>query len=117
MTVYVIQGEHGGPVKIGYTGAADMNTRLRHVRTWHPDKLILRDHILDASRIHEKTIHRSLARWRMQGEWFRIDPPAENSYVYRYFTAYKAAHQQFFGCVDEAALPGVCDRAARAEHG
>lgn len=65
MNTYVVRSGANGPVKIGRS--KDPANRIATLQTGCAEKLILL-HLLpwDA----EKELHRMLAGWRMQGEWF-----------------------------------------------
>jgi hypothetical protein len=68
--VYFIQGETGGPVKIGYSD--DVSKRLKGLQTGHPDNLIIL-FAYPGSQNDEKAIHERLNNHRLRGEWFRPD--------------------------------------------
>lgn len=70
--VYVIQGMHGGPVKIGYCDRrSGVPSRLAGIQTGNPHPLVVR-RIMDAphGRDTEREFHERLARYRLVGEWF-----------------------------------------------
>lgn len=65
--VYFIQGESGGPIKIGYT--QDIKSRLTSLQTGCPEtlKLLL---AIPGKIADEQKIHAELDPYRMRGEWF-----------------------------------------------
>jgi hypothetical protein len=71
--VYFIQGENGGPVKIGYS--TDVAERLKDLQTGHPDTLVCLD-FFPGSPAMEALIHKDLKAYRLRpnGEWFKPDP-------------------------------------------
>jgi hypothetical protein len=74
--VYTIQGENGGPVKIGYCDRRDgVPSRLGGIQTGNPDRLVIR-RIVDApnGRADERAMHDRLAKYRLAGEWFTCAP-------------------------------------------
>jgi hypothetical protein len=68
MSVYVVQGEHGGPFKVGY--ARDINKRMKQLQTGYPYLLLLRGE-LD---MDEKEVHYTLSKDALMGEWFQTTP-------------------------------------------
>lgn len=69
--VYFIQGECGGPIKIGYT--TDLKKRITSLQTGYPDKLELLLAFPGNPGL-EKTIHKMFDPYRLNGEWFRSAP-------------------------------------------
>jgi len=69
--IYFIQGESGGPIKIGYT--TDVQSRIRTLQTGYPDtlKLLL---AIPGNFNNEQTLHFELKEYRVQGEWFKPVP-------------------------------------------
>lgn len=69
--IYFIQGENGGPIKIGYT--KDIEQRLKELQTGYPDilKLLI---AFPGNHEYEKALHRQLKLYRLNGEWFKPDP-------------------------------------------
>lgn len=69
--VYFIQGESGGPIKIGYT--TDIERRLKDLQTGYPDilKLLM---AFRGNQEYEKALHKQLQPYRLSGEWFKPDP-------------------------------------------
>lgn len=69
--IYAIQGEHGGPVKIGST--RDPAMRLRELQAASPMPLrIVRS--FPGNRVMESRLHDQLRHLRINGEWFRDEP-------------------------------------------
>lgn len=67
--VYLIQGEGGGPIKVGY--AKDPEKRLAVLQPGSPVKLQLVDFVLSPERAFDLQIHAALpAEHRSHGEWF-----------------------------------------------
>ncbi len=73
--IYFVQGECGGPIKIGYTN--DIEKRLRALQTGYPDilKLLL---AFPGNPQYEKLVHKQLDKYRLQGEWFKPSPEVMN---------------------------------------
>lgn len=69
--IYFIQGECGGPIKIGYT--TDLVKRLSSLQTGYPDRLELLL-AFPGNRKHEKALHDKFEEYRLNGEWFRPAP-------------------------------------------
>lgn len=69
--IYFIQGESGGPIKIGYT--TDLEQRLKTLQTGYPDRLDLLLAFPGKPK-HEKAIHKQFEPYRLNGEWFRPTP-------------------------------------------
>lgn len=76
-SVYFIQAQHGGPIKIGI--ATDPPARLEQLQCGNPHRLVLR-HVQPThdARTAERTLHQLFAPYRMVGEWFRAVPPLAN---------------------------------------
>ena len=70
--VYFVQGEDGGPIKIGFT--QDMSLRLPQLQTGYPHKLVVR-RIVSGGQHVEEMLHGHFAGLRLMGEWF--EPRAE----------------------------------------
>lgn len=70
--VYVIQAEHGGPVKIGYCAQeSGVLPRLSAIQTGNPYPLVVRRIIPAPQGVAlERELHAKLARYRISGEWF-----------------------------------------------
>ncbi len=66
--VYFIQGETGGPIKIGYSD--DVAKRLKGLQTGHPDNLKVL-FTYPGSQEDEKEMHLKFEAIRLRGEWFR----------------------------------------------
>lgn len=73
--IYFIQGECGGPIKIGY--AKDVQNRIRTLQTGYPDTLKLL--LAIPGNIHnEQVLHGHLDAYRLHGEWFKPDAAVLN---------------------------------------
>lgn len=68
--VYFIQGDSGGPIKIGYT--EDVCKRLKVLQTGHFDTLIVLASF-PASMKEEKNLHKKFSELQLKGEWFKPD--------------------------------------------
>jgi len=69
--VYFVQGERGGPIKIGV--ASDVEARVSALQVSHHEKLVVRLVVAgDAAR--ERAFHRQFRKHRIRGEWFAPDP-------------------------------------------
>jgi hypothetical protein len=68
MSVYFIQAEDGGPIKIGV--ATDVDKRLAGLQTSHHRTLVVR-RVLEGSVELERELHERFASARLVGEWFR----------------------------------------------
>lgn len=68
--IYVIQGELGGPIKIGYS--QDVAQRVKELQTGYPDDLKVL-HMFPGNMDIEAKIHQDLKKYRMRGEWFKPD--------------------------------------------
>ncbi len=66
--VYFIQGETGGPIKIGYSD--DVLKRLKGLQTGHPDNLRIL-FTFPGNPEDEKAMHETLNAHRLRGEWFK----------------------------------------------
>jgi hypothetical protein len=71
--IYVVQGEPGSPVKIGFTQYADVSKRLSALQTGSVAVLRIIAQT-PAYRQHERIIHAALAGDRLHGEWFSWSP-------------------------------------------
>lgn len=65
--IYFVQGETGGPIKIGY--ARNIDNRIKSLRTGCPYKLVLLG-VMEGQRSDETKLHHKFAAARLQGEWF-----------------------------------------------
>lgn len=65
--MYFIQGENGGPIKIGVTDNIDK--RLKQMQTGNPEKLILL-HLTYGGRNLEEELHLKFSQYLYRGEWF-----------------------------------------------
>ena len=68
--IYFIQGESGGPIKIGY--ATEVSNRIRTLQTGYPDtlKVLL---AIPGNINNEKVFHNEFKEFRLHGEWFKPD--------------------------------------------
>lgn len=64
--VYFIQGESGGPIKIGIT--TDLAKRLKAIPYHEPLRVLA---ILPGGHVQESELHQRFADLRLSGEWFR----------------------------------------------
>jgi hypothetical protein len=66
--IYFVQGENGGPIKIGYT--KDIAERIRALQTGYPDtlKLLL---AIPGNVAKEQLLHLEFKEYRLHGEWFK----------------------------------------------
>lgn len=71
--IYVIQGEPGTPVKIGFTRRGDAAGRLTEIQIGSTVNLRI---IAQAPAYvqHERVVHRALSESRLRGEWFAWTP-------------------------------------------
>lgn len=69
--IYFIQGECGGPIKIGYT--TDLENRIKKLQTGYPDRLQLLL-AFPGNKQFEQAIHKQFEQYRLNGEWFRPAP-------------------------------------------
>jgi len=74
--VYFIQGEDGGPIKIGTS--KNVENRLHALQTGFPHKLVVLAVIKGNDRI-ERGLHYKFKNYRLSGEWFK---PAEELLEY-----------------------------------
>jgi hypothetical protein len=72
--VYFVQGEAGGPIKIGWSGAGEIKDRLHSIQVGYPYRLVVRRTIV-GDRAKEAAYHRRFAAYRLNGEWFRPAAP------------------------------------------
>lgn len=66
--VYFMQGEYGGPIKIGV--AANPETRRNEIQTGNPFVLVVRKKMIGSYELESK-LHKQFAKDRMAGEWFQ----------------------------------------------
>ena len=71
MSIYFVQIEGGGPVKVGY--ANDVRRRLADLQTASFQRLRLVAS-MPGDRAAEAEVHKRLNHLRIRGEWFRPDP-------------------------------------------
>lgn len=71
MSVYFIQAEDGGPIKIGW--AKDPDKRLRLLQCGHPDVLVLRRVVAGGTET-ETELHGRFWQHHLRGEWFHPHP-------------------------------------------
>lgn len=69
--VYFIQGESGGPIKIGYT--TDIKQRLVKLQSGCVDilKVLL---MVPGNMMYEQYLHGKFENYRLKGEWYKPDP-------------------------------------------
>ena len=72
--VYLIQGEHRTPVKVGH--ATNVRRRLRELQTGNPTRLHVLD-VLPGTKATERALHEQMAQHRVLGEWFQWKGAAE----------------------------------------
>lgn len=65
--VYFVQGESGGPIKIGFT--TNFDKRITMLQNGYPEKLTLLACTLGTEET-EEAIHVELQKHRLRGEWF-----------------------------------------------
>lgn len=68
--VYFLQADYGGPVKIGSSTASGVKARVKSLQTGTPYRLVVRRVVQGDVRSLEGDFHRSLASYRVRGEWF-----------------------------------------------
>lgn len=71
MTVYFIQADGSGSIKIGYT--KHLNSRVKGLQTSSPVPLKLITS-MKGGRSIERALHARFSDLRIRGEWFRPDP-------------------------------------------
>lgn len=71
-SVYFIQADRGGPIKIGV--AKDVEARLRDLQVGNPFELRVVGQIPNAGQALERRLHSLLERHRIRGEWFWPHP-------------------------------------------
>lgn len=69
MSVYFIQAEEGGPIKIGR--AADPEKRLKELQTSHHSRLVIRHVLHGNDLLIEGRMHGRFLQHHIRGEWFR----------------------------------------------
>ena len=74
---YLIQGEDGGPVKIGVTRTS-LQRRLDALQGGSPVRLRL---IAALSGDHEKKLHQAFGDRRIRGEWFDVSAKEIVEYI------------------------------------
>lgn len=65
--VYFVQGDKGGPIKIGHTD--NIENRLKQMQTGNPDKLVLL-HLTNGGKNFEDELHERFSKYHYRGEWF-----------------------------------------------
>lgn len=73
--VYFVQGECGGPIKIGHS--QNVAQRMKELQTGYPDILKLIG-MIPGNVALETKIHQELEGYRTKGEWFKPLPPVLN---------------------------------------
>lgn len=71
-SVYVVQCEHGGPIKIGL--ADNVDARVSDLRHYCPYPLRILHVLQNAGADTERRLHRQLGMYRLHGEWFEDHP-------------------------------------------
>lgn len=107
---YVVQGEHGGPIKIGI--AERPLQRLTSLQTGNPHKL--RVVAMFKGERFENLLHDRYKQRRLHGEWFEesvladvlADPPAE---VYTYKTP-PPDRDRYDLLLDHSEVSDLCER-------
>lgn len=66
--IYFIQGENGGPIKIGFT--ENISKRLKGLQTGHCDNLVVLA-TFPGKMQNEKDLHSKYGEIRLRGEWFK----------------------------------------------
>lgn len=79
--VYLIARREPLSIKIGYT-AKDPRDRLRRLQTGSPTELVLLGWC-PGDLAWEKRLHQNMDRWRMAGEWFRVEKTDEWAEAFR----------------------------------
>lgn len=72
-TLYFVQVDGGGPIKIGWTQGCVTN-RMRQIQ-WASPYILNWIGACDAPRSHEKAAHQTLAAYRLRREWFHPTAP------------------------------------------
>jgi hypothetical protein len=76
--VYFVQGEFGGPLKIGSTTIANVRARVGALQTGNPLRLVVRRFCAFGGRHQataaEREIHTAFSDQRLNGEWFAAVP-------------------------------------------
>ncbi len=93
--IYFVQGEYGGPIKIGFS--TDLRKRLGSLQSSNPYKLILLMAI-PGSRKTEQGIHDRLNAHWLRGEWYN-DAPA----IYEKIERLREKHRKIYEEKDKAA--------------
>lgn len=68
---YLVQGENGGPIKIGLSNHTGLGQRVSALQTGYPHRLRVVK-LLDGN--HEARLHHEFAAHRLHGEWFSPAP-------------------------------------------
>lgn len=64
---YLVQGEHGGPIKIGLSNPTGLGSRLASLQTGYPYRLVV---VRLEEGNYEAELHHRFAHLRLHGEWF-----------------------------------------------
>lgn len=98
--VYFIQGQCGGPIKIGY--AKNVCTRLKELQTGQPDSLVILatfpGYFNDEQKMHKKFEH-----IRLRGEWFK--PEKELLYFIEKYKVKISLKEEISKYMDKYAQP------------
>ncbi len=73
---YLIQGEYGGPIKIGFTRSS-LRGRLSSIQTGNPERLRV---VLRIPGDRERELHQAFAEYRLGGEWFDVSVEQVEAY-------------------------------------
>lgn len=71
--VYFLQGEDGGPVKIGRS-SRDPTTRIQHAQLGYPFSRLRLVGVMRGPFRFERTLHDRFRKSRLMGEWFSPSP-------------------------------------------
>jgi hypothetical protein len=86
---YLVQGEMGGPIKIGRSNTKSLGSRIAALQTGYPYQLkIVR--LIEGDL--EAELHSRFAHLRMNGEWFA---PGDELLAFAGSEATKGGHQDF----------------------
>ena len=70
-TIYFLQESHRSRIKIGIT--KNLKERIKSLQTGNSDKLNLIAYLPNQLKIMEHHIHSICKRYRLSGEWFKIE--------------------------------------------
>lgn len=69
-SIYFIQAETGGAVKVGWTSSRSAESRLQQLQCGNPNKLRIVRLIENASQGDERALHKRFSSLRVLNEWF-----------------------------------------------